>query len=779
MRNKSLSIGILALSSASSILGQRLIPEPLRGFGYRTSNPTVNAKDFGARGDGTTDDTAAITSAMAGGKRVVFPSGTYVISSGLTLVAGQVIACNDPATTIQAKSGFSGTALFTIAVDSAAIEGCKVDANSNAATGVLISTGATHFRVDSSECTGSTGDCISISTTTLTGVQWGKISRNKVHDWGANGTGISLRGSSDVDVIGNEVYGTGGSASNQSCMAAGGALHLGWIDNTVTAACFSAITGYRNIEPRYLNNRITGAYNRNLECDTCYAPLFAHNVIDGVSSANGFSGIESEVGAYAIISNNTISHVAKGIFLFGRPSVDQVLLNSAEANWTCPANVTCTLDSSDKQVGSNSVQLVVGAGFAGGTIGYAATPASADATLYQFVRLWLKSSARILPGVLSIQLSSQAGLANNVVTEPLPGLYANDWQQIYVPLRVYWNATGMSGILSVGLVGNPGATTLHIDDVQLEAISMRNAVTGNIITGAGIAVDVSNLSSISHDSDIIGNVAHEVGQWTQGASGSTCIYSQNAAATHNRIISNTCRSTTTNVALGNQIGIDDRADSSIIERNHLLGFPANLAIYSTGTNTIQNANRQDDTGEVPETLFMRACTGLSGIVCDSFHRADSASAIGTAQAFTWTNSVGTWGISGGKAYLPAATNSIAQIDSGQASVSILMRLSTIGTQEWIVARFSDTSNFWRYGHISGVLTLQKVVAGSATTVYSGTGNPVGANDWLQLTISGNVFTCRINGTTACSVTDTFNNSATKHGIQAANTTARVAAFSIM
>ena len=41
----------------------------------------VNVKDFGAVGDGVTDDTAAIQNAINTGKSVYFPSGIYKITS--------------------------------------------------------------------------------------------------------------------------------------------------------------------------------------------------------------------------------------------------------------------------------------------------------------------------------------------------------------------------------------------------------------------------------------------------------------------------------------------------------------------------------------------------------------------------------------------------------------------------------------------------------------------------------------------------------------------------
>jgi hypothetical protein len=45
----------------------------------------ANVKEFGATGDGTTDDTTALTNAIASGKDVVVPAGIYLITTALTL----------------------------------------------------------------------------------------------------------------------------------------------------------------------------------------------------------------------------------------------------------------------------------------------------------------------------------------------------------------------------------------------------------------------------------------------------------------------------------------------------------------------------------------------------------------------------------------------------------------------------------------------------------------------------------------------------------------------
>jgi hypothetical protein len=74
---------------------------------------SVSVKDFGATGDGTTDDTAAIQLALdSGAKRVLFPKATYAISSPLLPKTQQhLIGQQRSSTIIIALAGFAGTAL--------------------------------------------------------------------------------------------------------------------------------------------------------------------------------------------------------------------------------------------------------------------------------------------------------------------------------------------------------------------------------------------------------------------------------------------------------------------------------------------------------------------------------------------------------------------------------------------------------------------------------------------------------------------------------------------
>lgn len=64
----------------------------------------ANVKDFGAAGDGITDDTAAIRGALDTGRSVFFPKGTYLVNGSLSITASQKIIGSGRGTTIIKES---------------------------------------------------------------------------------------------------------------------------------------------------------------------------------------------------------------------------------------------------------------------------------------------------------------------------------------------------------------------------------------------------------------------------------------------------------------------------------------------------------------------------------------------------------------------------------------------------------------------------------------------------------------------------------------------------
>lgn len=70
-------------------------------------NETVSVKDFGATGDGTTDDTTAIINALATGKSILFPAGTYMTTGGHRLSTNKQFLIGNGAVIIKRLSGVS------------------------------------------------------------------------------------------------------------------------------------------------------------------------------------------------------------------------------------------------------------------------------------------------------------------------------------------------------------------------------------------------------------------------------------------------------------------------------------------------------------------------------------------------------------------------------------------------------------------------------------------------------------------------------------------------
>ena len=75
---------------------------------------SVSVKDFGAKGDGVTDDSAAIQAAVtaAAGTKLIFPAGTYLIGTTINLVSNLFIDFGEASIIVKATNwGFLGTSI--------------------------------------------------------------------------------------------------------------------------------------------------------------------------------------------------------------------------------------------------------------------------------------------------------------------------------------------------------------------------------------------------------------------------------------------------------------------------------------------------------------------------------------------------------------------------------------------------------------------------------------------------------------------------------------------
>jgi len=125
----------------------------------------INVRDYGATGDGTTDDTAAmqaaITAATANGQSTLYiPTGTYIVKSQLNVSQCSVMGDGVYASKIKAGSGYTGTNLMYVGSLSQNLvyQDFQLDGNTGVASvkGLLIEGNVLHCRFSTikiSNCT--------------------------------------------------------------------------------------------------------------------------------------------------------------------------------------------------------------------------------------------------------------------------------------------------------------------------------------------------------------------------------------------------------------------------------------------------------------------------------------------------------------------------------------------------------------------------------------------------------------------------------------------------
>jgi hypothetical protein len=115
---------------------------------------TVSVKDFGAVGDGTTNDTAAIQAAINTGSPVYVPQGTY-LTGPLTATNSYIYGFG----TLKGSSGVAAAALLT--TTNTTVEGISIDSGTYCLYGIL---GGNYTYVRNVIFTGVYGHCVLLSS---------------------------------------------------------------------------------------------------------------------------------------------------------------------------------------------------------------------------------------------------------------------------------------------------------------------------------------------------------------------------------------------------------------------------------------------------------------------------------------------------------------------------------------------------------------------------------------------------------------------------------------
>ncbi len=295
----------------------------------------VSVKDFGATGDGSTDDAVAIQAAIdsvSSGGIIFFPKGTYIIGTSLGIRSDNtLVGANRYDSVLKTKAGTD----ITLINDGSAVNNriCITDLGfngnkANVSAGQIINLWKTEdFLVSNCRIVDSKGDAMIIRQ-----CSYGQIVNNNIVSPDVHGislTNTDAQGN-DIQIIGNSIKNPGASGinvseSNNVTVTGNSVRHTG-----------SPTNGYGGV--RFANNT-TRCVAGNNAIQGMSRGIFvvttagAYNTIDGnVINDSGIQGILIQA-SYQLVTDNTVidsgkvTNPSSGIELSGSAQIVQIQNN--------------------------------------------------------------------------------------------------------------------------------------------------------------------------------------------------------------------------------------------------------------------------------------------------------------------------------------------------------------------------------------------------------------------------------------------------------------------
>lgn len=388
-------IALLASPIGSSLVGftqpsgvPRTVESKLRDV--------VSVKDYGATGDGVTDDTAYIQGALNVAKYIFIPTGTYLVSS--LMVLDETFLFGAGASAILKQNVVSqGTPMFSItSVDSVVFRDFVMDGNGDAQPagntihGIKIVDG-TGILIEDVNLISFNGDQINISSTT-DAVESGTIKISQVtgfnlgrHGINVQGFGVSNLQISDTNiavgtyVTSSTVNGIPYNIELTDTSPIPTVISINLINNIAQGAGIALKTYFNGCN--LLGNTVyasSASTESLIDISDCKNIIVSNNILVGdTTTANkGIKIIDTGLGGSSditniIITNNTIHDVVDaGIYFTGTgsgdPSKGRVIIgnntitNIGDATEASPIYIETTF--LDVDVSSNVISESTGAG---------------------------------------------------------------------------------------------------------------------------------------------------------------------------------------------------------------------------------------------------------------------------------------------------------------------------------------------------------------------------------------------------------------------------------
>jgi uncharacterized repeat protein (TIGR01451 family) len=204
--------------------------------------------------------------------------------------------------------------------------------------------------------------------------------------------------------------------------------------------------------------------------------------------------------------------------------------------------------------------------------------------------------------------------------------------------------------------------------------------------------------------------------------------------------------------------------------------PGGTSLSVTTSTTSTDLDPGNDTASASVTIEVPIPAGA--VVVDDFTRPDAWSMGSAPTGQAWEVWQGTARVASNQALASEPGYTLSVIDSGITSGTVGVSVPTIGSDYWVIARASNSGNYWRFGRAAGGgYELQQIrdwALGAPSVQVLGSVVPV-PGDRLECR-TGTGITCYVNGTAVAASADPFNATARHMGFAAYGVSAPVARF---